>query len=174
MQRSLFSRVFLMIGVLAGFNSVALLAEDTAAAKKAEAPKLNKLEQAFSDKMKGSVLVGTFTVDGKKGLPRPERYEIESATKVKDDYWTVVARMQYGKLDLKVPITLKVLWAGDTPVMSLTNLTIPGLGTFTSRVMFYGDRYVGTWQHDSVGGHMFGLVEKQAAKPPKTGAPKKR
>ena len=77
--------------------------------------------------------------------------------------WTIVARVKYGKYDLKVPIFLNVDWAGDTPVMSLTNLTIPGLGTFTSRTMFYGDRYVGTWQHGKVGGHMFGHVEKQKA-----------
>ena len=166
-------RIVLLLGVLAGFNSASLHADDANATKEADAPQLNKLEQAFADKMSGSVLVGTFTIDGKKGLPRTERYEIESATKVKDDYWTILARIQYGKLDVKVPITLKVLWAGDTPVMSLTNLTIPGVGTFTSRVMFHGDRYVGTWQHDAVGGHMFGAVEKQSPNRKKAPAPPK-
>ena len=37
-----------------------------------------------------------------------------------------------------------------------------GIGTFTVRVFFYGDRYAGTWQHGSVGGHMSGRIEKQA------------
>ncbi len=123
--------------------------------------KMNEAEKAFSEKLTRSVLVGTFTVDGKPLVPKPERYEIDSAIKNKGNKWTIVARVKYGKYDLKVPIFLNVDWAGDTPVMSLTNLTIPGLGTFTSRTMFYGDRYVGTWQHGKVGGHMFGHVEKQ-------------
>jgi len=33
------------------------------------------------------------------------------------------------------------------------------MGTFTSRVMIYGDRYAGTWQHDKFGGHMWGKIE---------------
>ena len=53
-----------------------------------------------------------------------------------------------------------MLWAGDTPMVSLTDLTVPMLGSFTVRVIFYGDRYAGTWQHDAVGGHLFGVIEK--------------
>ena len=49
-------------------------------------------------------------------------------------------------------------------VIVLDELTIPGLGTFSSRVMFHGDRYAGTWQHGAVGGLMFGKVEKADAK----------
>ncbi len=37
------------------------------------------------------------------------------------------------------------------------------MGTFTSRVMVYGDRYAGTWQHDKVGGHMWGHIEHAGA-----------
>ena len=44
--------------------------------------------------------------------------------------------------------------------ISLTDLAVPTLGTFTARVIFHGDRYAGTWQHGNVGGHMFGRIEK--------------
>ena len=48
-------------------------------------------------------------------------------------------------------------------MISVTNLSIPLLGSeFTSRVLFYGDRYAGTWQHGKVGGHMRGRIEKAA------------
>lgn len=122
------------------------------------------LEKAFSEKLSGSVLVGTYSFDGQNTgkPPRPERYEIDSVTKLRDDYWTFVTRIKYGEHDVKVPITLKVLWAGDTPVITLTDFTIPGLGTFTARVLFYGDRYVGTWQHGKAGGHMWGNIEAGA------------
>jgi hypothetical protein len=123
-----------------------------------------ELEKQFSDRMAKSVMVGKFTIDGKEdGDPKEERYEIESVTKTNGDYWTFLARIKYGKVDTKIPITVKMLWAGDTPMISMTDFTIPGMGTFTARVLFYEDRYAGTWQHGKVGGHMFGKIEK--AKP---------
>lgn len=136
----------------------------TAPAAKVAAPDRAALEKAFEEQLSGCALVGTFTVDGNnKGDPKEERYEISKITKVKDDYWLFLARIKYGNNDVTVPITLKVLWAGDTPVISLTDVAIPGLGTFTSRTMFYGDRYAGTWQHGKVGGLMFGRIEKLPA-----------
>jgi hypothetical protein len=89
-----------------------------------------------------------------------EKYTITRVTKSKDDYWIFVARIQYGKRDITIPMSLQVKWAGDTPVITLTDLTIPGLGMFTSRVLIYGDRYAGTWQHGKTGGHLWGRIEK--------------
>jgi hypothetical protein len=45
----------------------------------------------------------------------------------------------------------------------MTDTSLPAMGTFTVRVLFYGDRYAGTWQHGAVGGHMSGRIEKAAA-----------
>jgi hypothetical protein len=41
------------------------------------------------------------------------------------------------------------------------NVGFPGLGTYSARVMFHGDRYVGTWQGTNHGGHMFGRIERE-------------
>lgn len=121
------------------------------------------LEKEFAEKLTGATLNGTFSIVGRP-VNKPERYEIASAAKLTGDDWVITAGIKYGDKDVKLPIVVKVYWADDTPVISLTNLSIPGLGTFTSRVMFYGDRYVGTWQHDAVGGHMWGTVERTPAK----------
>ena len=121
-----------------------------------------KLEKKFEQQMAGATLVGHFTVDGKQNgkPPRVERYEIASAKKLDGDQWLLTARIKYGDHDISVPMPLNVFWAGDTPVISLTNLTIPGLGSgFTSRVMFFEARYAGTWQHGKVGGHLWGKIE---------------
>jgi hypothetical protein len=80
--------------------------------------------------------------------------------KVGDDRWQFNARMRYGGIDVTLPITVPMRWVGDTPMITLTDLTVPKLGTFTARVFFYGDRYAGTWQHGDAGGHMFGRIEK--------------
>ena len=63
-------------------------------------------------------------------------------------------------IDGSIPIVVPMRWNGDTPMIMMTETSLPRLGTFTVRVFFYGDRYDGTWQHGAVGGHMFGRIEK--------------
>lgn len=131
----------------------------------ADDTELEKRSQQFSELMQNCTLVGAFTVDGQNTEPpKPERYEIESAVPAADDLWVFTVRIKYGKLDTKLPVTVPLKWAGDTPMVTLTNASIPGLGDgFSARVLFYEDRYAGTWQHGPVGGHMFGKIER--AKP---------
>ena len=118
-------------------------------------------ENAFANKLSGSKLAGMFSLDGKdSGANKPDRYQIVSAKKIGGHDWVITAKMKLGETEVDIPIPIKIYWADDTPVMSLTDLTIPGMGTFTSRVMFYGDRYAGTWQHGEAGGHMWGMIEK--------------
>ena len=96
-----------------------------------------------------------------------EEYTIRSITKLQGDYWLLNARIKYGGKDLTLPVPLKIQWAGDTPVITLTKAKIPGLGTFSCRVVIYNSKYAGTWAHGEVGGHLFGTLEK-----PKVAAPK--
>lgn len=120
------------------------------------------LYKKFAESMTGVKLVGQFTVRGKENdKPARDEYTILSATKMENgDYWLIKARIQYGKNDLTIPMPLQVKWAGQTPVITLDQVSIPGLGTFSSRVVIDGTMYAGTWTHDKVGGHMFGTIEK--------------
>jgi hypothetical protein len=138
---------------------------------------LEKRSSQFSELMQNCTLVGSFTTDGQNAAPpKPERYEIESAVPAADDLWVFTVRIKYGKLDTRLPVTVPLKWAGDTPMVTLTNASIPGLGDgFSARVLFYEDRYAGTWQHGPVGGHMFGKIEraKPAAENPQPAESKK-
>ena len=60
--------------------------------------------------------------------------------------------MVHEGMDVTLPIVVPMEWLGDTPVVMLTDYTIPAVGTFTARVFFYGTRYAGTWQHGDGGG----------------------
>lgn len=123
------------------------------------APEQEALEQQFTESMQNVVLDGSFTVDrGGEAHIRPEKYTIESVSKVSGDVWVFQARIQYGDHDVTLPVPVKVLWAGDTPMVSLTDASIPGLGTFTARVFFYRDHYAGFWQHGDVSGNQFGRI----------------
>jgi hypothetical protein len=132
-----------------------------------QAPTDKKDDQAalfkkFSETMTNARLVGQFTIVGREdGQLSKEEYTVESATKLPSgDMWLIKARIRYNGKDVTVPIPLEVKWAGDTPVITLTNLTIPGLGTFGSRVVIYDNKYAGTWRHGDVAGHLFGTIER--------------
>ena len=125
------------------------------------APKieLNELEKKFEKTMTGATLVGRFTTHGKEeALPPEDRYEISKVTKIGEDFWLFTARI--GKSRLPVPLPVPVKWAGDTPVISVTKLKVPTMGTYTARVMIYADHYAGTWDAGDHGGHMWGKVER--------------
>jgi hypothetical protein len=119
---------------------------------------IKKLEQHLTNVK----LIGQFTVTGREDRePKPEEYTITSAIKLPDgDMWLINARVKYGNKDVTLPIPLEIKWAGDTPVITLTDLAIPSLGTFTSRVVIYDGKYAGTWQHGKIGGSLFGRLEK--------------
>jgi len=158
----------LLCGFLLSLNSLAL-GEDQkqpAESKQNGGAKTERdrsvLEKELQETLSGCALVGHFSVDGKNEgkSAAEERYTITKAQKLKDDYWLLVTRIQYGGKDVAIPLTLKIVWADDTPMITLTDFAIPGLGTFTSRVMIYRGRYAGTWQHGEIGGHLWGRVEK--------------
>lgn len=118
-------------------------------------------ERAFTQRMQDVTLVGQFTIEGRDDLGgRPERYEIASVTKVSDTDWRFDARIAYGNTDVTLPVTVPIVWAGDTPMISITDFAIPTLGTFTVRLIFYDDRYAGSWQHGEFGGLMYGIIER--------------
>jgi len=122
---------------------------------------LEARERAFVDEMRGVVLDGVFTVDGRDGTATPDRYEIASVEKVGDDLWRFNARMVHDTTDVTLPIVVPMKWVDDTPVVTLTDYSIPTLGTFSARVFFYSDRYAGTWQHgNEIGGHLYGRIER--------------
>jgi len=122
---------------------------------------LTGAERRFAERMRGVTLIGSFTVAGRENrAPRPDRYDVASVEKVGDDLWRFKARCC--GLRGAVPIVVPMRFNGDTPMVMMTETSLPGLGTFTARVFFYGDRYAGTWQHGEAGGHLWGRIEKSA------------
>jgi hypothetical protein len=130
-----------------------------------------KLEKAFEKRMTNVVLVGRFSItEGDEEKPsKKDRYQVDKVTKLQNDVWLFHYRRSP---DLVFPIPMKIRWAGDTPMILMTNEKIPGMGTFTARVFFYENRYAGTWQHGAVGGHMWGLIRKGKQAPAKSEKPK--
>jgi hypothetical protein len=126
----------------------------------------DELERQFAESLSGATLAGHFSVDGRTGAPSEDRYTIAKVTKLEGEVWKFDVRIVYGQHDVTLPLPLSVKWAGDTPVITLTDMAIPGLGTYTARVLFYRGQYAGTWSASDHGGEMWGRIEKPAGGEP--------
>ena len=123
---------------------------------------LNEAEKQFQESLNKVTLIGYFT-QGDGAELHDDKYVIERVTKIKEDTWKFEARIQYNKKDFKVAMPLPVKFAGDTPVISLTNFAVPGFGSFTARVVMYNGAYAGTWGSAGANGHggkLFGKIVK--------------
>lgn len=123
---------------------------------------LTVAEKQFQAQMTNVVMAGYYT-QGDKAELREDRYVIERISKLKDDVWKFEARVQYNKKDMKIAINVPVKFAGETPVITLTNYAVPGFGTFSARVVFYDGGYAGMWGGEKHGGKMFGKITKVEA-----------
>lgn len=121
------------------------------------------LEKRFTDTLTQATFNGRWCLveQGKLGPSKEETYTIQGVNKVGGDVWLVHARIQYGQRDVTVPVPVRVKWAGDTPVISITDLAIPGVGTYTARVLIYGDTYAGTWSGGTHGGLLNGAITRK-------------
>jgi hypothetical protein len=119
------------------------------------------LERKFQQMMSGVTLIGHSASLKGESISGEEKYVIEKVSKLQGDTWLFHVRIQYGSHDIPVPLPVTIKWAGDTPVITITNLTIPGLGTYTARVLLYQAQYAGTWSSKDHGGQVFGKIVRQ-------------
>ena len=101
--------------------------------------------------------------DGALGEERTgDKYQIVSVTKSSGDNWIVNAKMKYRDQELVMPIPVQMKFAGDTAILVVDNLAIPGGGTYTARLLIYERTYSGTWQGQRGGGMLYGTITNEA------------
>ncbi|MBS0211162.1 MAG: hypothetical protein JSS27_19630 [Planctomycetes bacterium] len=155
---------YLAVALLSVLGLATLRGDEPPGLLSTPVPDRATLEKNFVEMLNGSSLVGHFTTDGKEGQPgKTEKYTLVKVAKVRDDFFLFQARIQYGKTDATLPLTLEVKWAGDTPVLTMTDFPVPGMGKFTCRILFFRDQYAGTWSGGDHGGQMFGKVVRASA-----------
>lgn len=91
-----------------------------------------------------------------------DKYQIVSVTKGNGDTWTVNARMKYRDQEIVMPIPVQMKFAGDTAILTVDNLAIPGGGTYTARLLIYERTYSGTWKGQRGGGMLYGTITNEA------------
>lgn len=156
------------------FTLTALLTPTFVSGQEAAPKPAGKLSQEelvkkLTQTLTGAKMTGKFTVLGKEDkAPAAEEYTIVSAQKVDEgDVWLLKARIKYGGTDKTLPVPLEIQWAGDTPIITMTDMSIPGLGDkFSTRVVIYDGLYSGTWSHGPIKGHLFGTITKGTEEKP--------
>jgi hypothetical protein len=136
-----------------------------ASAATTASPSQAELEAEFTKMLTEATLTGRWSGvnEGELTEERSESYSITSVAKVEGDKWTVNARVKYKGADFPIAIPARVNWAGDTAVMSVVDLTMPGGNTYWARVLFYKNTYAGSWgvAGGGVGGLLNGLVTQK-------------
>lgn len=128
-------------------------------------PKLTQEE--LEARFKATLTKATFTgrwcalKDGELGPEKEDKYTILGVSKLGGAVWIINARIQYGKKDLTAPIPVQVKWAGDTAVIIVDDVGVPGSGTYSARVMIYNNTYAGTWSGGDHGGLLSGVITNQ-------------
>lgn len=118
-------------------------------------------ETALSQMLSGATLEGSFTDTAQtKNVAKidREKYTLGEVKKLAGDVWQFPARIEYGGKDVTLPILLPVKWAGDTPVVVVDTVDLPGFGAVSARVLFFEGHYAGYWKHGEHSGNLFGLI----------------
>ncbi len=121
------------------------------------------LEANLAKMLSGATLEGSFTVTtaGRDATKlSSEKYTLGEVKKLDGKNWLIPARIEYGGKDVQLPLTLPIEWAGDTPIVVVDNIGLPGFGVVSARVMFFDDHYAGYWRHGEVSGNLFGVIHR--------------
>jgi hypothetical protein len=146
-----------------------ILSKESQAAAKAEKaqkplPSQEELEAKFKSMLTKATLSGRWasTSGGVLGPEKEDKYTIESVGKVSGDSWVVNAKIKYNDREFIAPLPIKVRFAGDTPVIIVDDLAMPG-GTrsYSARVMIYEHTYAGTWSGGEHSGMLYGTISNE-------------
>jgi hypothetical protein len=157
------TKLLLTLGAAASLVAIAPIAsaqeskETREAAPTKPKPTQEELEAKFKATLTKATLSGRWcgVKDGKLTPEKEDKYTIVSVNKLGGDAWIIHSRIQYGNKDFVAPIPVQVKWAGDTPVITVDNVAMPGGGnSYSARVLIYNKTYAGTWS----GGDHVGLL----------------
>lgn len=152
--------------LLSILTAAGLLTASLGAAEPAKAD----LEAKFKETMTGVTMTGRWCSlkDGVLGEEKAEKYTIVSVEKGNGDAWIINAKLRYGGREIVAPIPVQVKWAGDTAVLVVDALRIPGPNgsagnSYSARLLIHDNTYAGTWSGGNHAGMLHGVIAKDAA-----------
>ncbi len=126
-------------------------------------PSQAELEKKFMATLTKATLSGHWSMiqDGQLSAEKNDKYTITSVLKIGPDAWLINARIQYGTKNIVAPIPVLVKWAGDTAVIIVDKIPVPGSGIYSARVLIYEKTYAGTWSGGDHAGLLSGVITNE-------------
>lgn len=158
MQITLLLSLFLLSSSITGLHAADKEKEKTVALTK------EQLEEKLVETLTASTFTGRWcsVEKGVMGAEQADKYTILGISKISGgESWFINARIQYGERDITIPVPVQVRWAGDTPIIVVDKMGVPGGGVYSARLMIYEDTYSGTWSGGEHGGLMNGLISRE-------------
>lgn len=169
-------RLLLGAGVIALIAGVALFArwpnpaDPRPAAARAEAenrpPPADRAERErqLAENLSGTTLIGFMGRNHKgriEAVAADAGYRLGKVEKNPAGLWRFDYFMPGTDTLFDMP-PVAVEWAGEIPVIVITEIAIPGkAGTFSARILIDGDQYSGTWSDGKSRGCMFGAIVRE-------------
>ena len=127
-----------------------------------EKPSQEALEAKFIETMTNATMSGRWCLIKDNALTpeKEDKYTIVSVKKNDNGFWMINSRIEYGGFNMVVPVPVKMEWAGDTPVIVVDNMGIPGGNKYSARVLVYEDSYAGTWSGPGLQGLLNGMITR--------------
>lgn len=144
---------------------LSVLVLTSACSRAPEAPQA-ELDRKFEQMMNGATLAGRSSSLSSDRISSEERYFIDKVSKMSGDTWLFEARFRVGEREWPMSIPVQIKFAGDTPVITVTDLAIPGMAAYSARVVLHNGQYAGTWNGKNYGGQMFGKIVPRGEKLP--------
>jgi heat shock protein HslJ len=136
--------------------------EASAAASTSTAGPTAEMEAKFKTTLTNATMSGRWALikDGQLTPEQAEKYTITGVNKIFGERWLIRARIQYGEKDITIPVPVRVKWAGDTPVITVDDVGLPGGASYSARVIIYDDSYAGTWSGGNLRGLLNGVITR--------------
>jgi hypothetical protein len=158
-----------LVALIVLATGTSALTQDSPAGGDAGPPTAAALEAKFAAALSNATFNGRWCLiqDGKMGPEKEDKYTIIGAQKVGGDTWLIRTRIQYGERDFVAPLPVQVKWAGDTAVIVVDNLAMPG-GTrgYSARVVVHDNTYAGTWSGGDHAGLLMGVINRSQPQDP--------
>ena len=123
----------------------------------------SELEAKFKATLTNATMSGRWCLikEGELTPEKPDKYTIVGVNKLFGERWLIRARIQYGEKDYTAPIPVKVKWAGDTAVITVTDVGLPGGASYSARVVVFNDSYAGVWSGGVMRGLLSGMITRE-------------
>ncbi len=108
--------------------------------------------------LSGATLSGFLSAEGSPE-PRPVTLDIKRLDKSRGPHdWQLHVAIQAVENTVECDLAVDVQWAGSTPVISLHEASIPGVGTVNAKILINNCLFAGTWVHEGIRGEVWGEV----------------